>query len=198
MTFKRNTIVVEHLNALNNVLSESFEIPEQLFPVPLASHVGARSGRGESHSTFPSGGTRYCLIPVSSLRERELSTFSDKNFVLFALPLSSRRHRHSCLFGLVDIKAGERKREESSYRSRVREWKREREKSEEKERWAGRKLELENSSLTASFALCRVLFLSSDALSIRSKIIALKSVLTNEQYTQYNCVIMKQINAVIF
>lgn len=102
---------------------EDFEIPEQSFPVLLISRAGTRREHGESRSTFLSKGTRYCLIPVSSL-QRELSTFSDENFVL-ARP----SFRLADVLPLVDIKAGGRKWEESSYRSRVREWKGEKRKS---------------------------------------------------------------------
>lgn len=99
-------------------------------PPDLASW-GTKEAWRESHSTFLSEGTRYCLIPVSSL-QRELSSFSDKNFVLFILPSFLAPPPTFLSLSFVDIKAGGRKREESSYRSRVRERKRERQKKVEK------------------------------------------------------------------
>lgn len=110
--------------------SEHFELSNSVLRGPWNSGTTtsgplelAHWNTKETRSTFLGKGTRYCLIHVSSL-QRELSTFSDGNFVLARSP----PFRFAGVLSLVDIKADGRKREESSYRCRVREWKRKREK----------------------------------------------------------------------
>lgn len=113
-----------------------------------------------------------CLLVT---RARALNFFGQELCLARPSPFLALPPRRSCLLGLVDIKAGGRKWEESSYQSRVREWKREGEKSEEKERRAGRKLELENSSLPVFVCSLSRTFCCLAALSVRSKILARSS-----------------------